>query len=47
MGRYRNYSTDFKRQLAEEWLSGKTTLSELARRHNIERGLILLRAKNE
>jgi len=42
MGRYRNYSTEFKRQLAEEWLSGKSTLSELARRHSIERGLIRL-----
>ena len=39
MGRYRSYSTEFKRQVALEFLGGETFHS-LSRRHGISRTLI-------
>src|ERR671926_456630 len=38
MARYRTYTIEFKRRLAEEHLSGGANLRELARRHPISRG---------
>jgi transposase len=40
MARYRTYSIEFKRQVAEEHLSGGTSLNQLARRHDISRELL-------
>ncbi len=40
MARYRAYTIEFKRQVVEEHLSGGTSLSELARRHDIARELL-------
>ena len=40
MARYRTYTIEFKRQLAEEHLSGGAGLSELARRHDLSRELL-------
>ena len=40
MARYRTYTIEFKRRLAEEHLSGGAALSELARRHDISRELL-------
>jgi transposase-like protein len=40
MTRYQTYSIEFKRQVAEEHLSGGTSLSQLARRHDISRELL-------
>ena len=40
MARYRTYTIEFKRRVAEEHLSGGTSLSELARRHDISRALL-------
>ena len=40
MARYRTYSVEFKRQVAEEYLSGGTSLNRLARRHDISRELL-------
>ena len=40
MARYRTYTIEFKRQLAEEHLSGGAGLSELSRRHDISRELL-------
>jgi transposase len=40
MARYRTYSIAFKRQVAEEHLSGGTSLNQLARRHDISRELL-------
>ena len=37
MARYRAYTIEFKRQVAEEHLSGGTSLNQLARRHGISR----------
>jgi transposase-like protein len=39
MGRYRSYSTEFKRQVALEFLGGET-FHNLSRRHGISRTLI-------
>ncbi len=40
MARYRTYTIEFKRRVAEEHLSGGAALSELARRHDISRELL-------
>ena len=40
MARYRTYTVEFKRRVAEERLSGGTSLSGLARRHDISRELL-------
>ena len=40
MARYRAYTIEFKRRVVEEHLSGGTSLSELARRHDISRELL-------
>ena len=40
MARHRTYPVAFKRQLAQEYLSGQETLHGLARRHDISRNLI-------
>jgi transposase-like protein len=40
MARYRTYTIEFKRQVAEEHLSGGTSLNQLARRHDISRELL-------
>ena len=45
MGKYRNYSIEFKKQLAVELLEGRASLAELGRRHGIERSLIRLWSK--
>jgi transposase len=42
MARYRTCTTEFKRRLAEEHVSGGAALSELARRHDISRELLRL-----
>jgi transposase len=39
MARYRTHSIEFKRQVAQEYLSGET-LHGLAKRHDIQRQLI-------
>jgi transposase-like protein len=39
MTRYRSYSIDFKRQIAQEFLAGET-LHGLEKRHDISRNLI-------
>ena len=39
MARYRTYTVEFKRQVAEEHLGG-VSLNELARRHDISRELL-------
>jgi transposase len=39
MARYRTHSIEFKRQVAQEYLSGET-LHGLAKRHDITRNLI-------
>ena len=41
MGRHRNYSIEFKKQIAQEYLAGET-LHGLAKRHGISRNLIRL-----
>ncbi len=41
MARHRSHSIDFKRQVAQEFLSGET-LHGLAKRHDISRNLIRL-----
>ena len=45
MGKYRNYSIEFKKQLAVELLEGRASLAELGRRHGIERSLTRLWSK--
>ncbi len=40
MARYRTYTIEFKRRVAEEHLSGGAALSELARRHDVSRELL-------
>ena len=40
MARYRTYTIEFKRRMAEEHLTSGIGLSELARRHNIARELL-------
>jgi transposase-like protein len=44
MARYRTYTIEFKRRVAEEHLGG-VSLSELARRHDISRELLRTWAK--
>ena len=39
MARHRTHSTDFKRQVAQDYMAGET-LHSLARRHNLSRNLI-------
>jgi transposase len=40
MARYRTYTVEFKRRVAEEHLGAGTSLNELARRHDISRELL-------
>jgi transposase-like protein len=40
MAKHRTYSIEFKRQIAQEYLSGEESLYGLARRHDICRNLI-------
>jgi transposase len=40
MARHRTYSLEFKRQVAQEYLSGEASLHGLAKRHDIARNLI-------
>jgi transposase len=40
MARYRTYSIEFKRQVAEEHLGGGASLNQLVRRHEISRELL-------
>ena len=40
MARYRTYTVEFERRVAEEHLSDGTSLSGLARRHDISRELL-------
>ena len=42
MARHRSFSSEFKRQLAKEFLDGRAGLHELARRHSLSRNLIRL-----
>ena len=42
MGRHRSFSSEFKRQIAREFLDGREGLHELARRHSQLRKLIRL-----
>ena len=42
MARHRSLSSEFKRQLAKEFLYGRAGLHELARRHSLSRILIRL-----
>ena len=45
MARYRTYTVEFKRRVAEEHLSGGASLSELARRHDVSRELLRIWVK--
>ena len=45
MARYRTYTIEFKRQVAEEHLGGGTSLNRLARRHDISREPLRTRVK--
>ncbi len=40
MARYRTHTVEFKRQVIGEYLSGGTSLNQLARRHDISRELL-------
>ena len=40
MKKYRRYSTDFKRQVVEELLSGLSSPAQIMRRHEISSGLL-------
>ena len=40
MARYRTYTIEFRRQVAEEHLSQGTSLNQLARRHDVSRELL-------
>jgi transposase len=42
MARHRSFNSEFKRQLAKEFLDGRAGLHELARRHRLSRNLIRL-----
>jgi transposase-like protein len=42
MARHRSFGSEFKRQLAKEFLDGRAGLHELARRHSLSRNLIRL-----
>jgi transposase len=45
MARYRTYTIEFKRRVAEGHLSGGAGLGELARRHGISRELLRIRVR--
>ena len=45
MARYRTYTIEFKRRVAGEHLSDGTSLSELARRHDVARELLRIWVK--
>jgi len=40
MRKQRKFSTDFKRQVVEEYLSGVSTAAQLCRRHSLSSGLL-------
>jgi len=40
MSKQRKFSTEFKRQVVEEYLSGVSTAAQLCRRHSISSGLL-------
>jgi transposase len=40
MRKQRKFSTDFKRQVVEEYLSGISTAAQLCRRHSLSSGLL-------
>lgn len=42
MARHRSFSSEFKQQIAKEFLDGRAGLHELARRHSLSRNLIRL-----
>jgi transposase len=42
MARHRSFSSEFKRQIAKEFLDGRAGRHELARRHSLSRNLIQL-----
>src|ERR1700722_17604904 len=42
MARHRSFGSEFKRQIAKEYLDGRAGLHELARRHSLSRNLIRL-----
>ncbi len=42
MARHRSFGSDFKRQIAKEFLDGRAGMHELARRHSLSRNLIRL-----
>ncbi len=42
MSEQRKFSTEFKRQVVEEYLSGVSTAAQLCRRHSISSGLLYL-----
>ena len=42
MARHRSFSSEFKRQMAQDYLEGRAGLHELARRYSLSRNLIRL-----
>ncbi|MBF6571649.1 MAG: transposase [Candidatus Binataceae bacterium] len=40
MARHRSFSSEFKRQMAQDYLEGRAGLHELARRYSLSRNLI-------
>jgi transposase len=42
MARHRSFGSEFKRQIAKEFIDGRPGLHELARRHSLSRNLIRL-----
>src|SRR6266478_7617844 len=42
MARHRSFSSEFKRQLAREFLEGRAGMHELARRYSLSRNLVRL-----
>src|SRR5713101_9753468 len=42
MARHRSFSSEFKRQMAQDYLEGRAGLHELARRYSLSRNLIWL-----
>jgi transposase-like protein len=42
MARHRSFGSEFKRQIAKEFIDGQAGLHELARRHSLSRNLIRL-----
>ena len=42
MARHRSFSSEFKRQVAQDYLEGRAGLHELARRYSLSRNLIRL-----